>query len=141
MISQNFWEGGIKVKLKLKFGLDTLDKPILSNVILKTNIPINILEAKVTSTTGEMLVDITANSEATWKVVTLLKEYNVHVEEITYAIEIDRDKCIACGACVSPCPTRAVTQRSDWQIELDDKKCVRCKICVDACPVRAIDLL
>lgn len=129
------------MKLKLRFGLDTLDKPVLSDIVLKTKTPINILEAKVTPSTGEMLVDISANGEAVWKVVSLFKESNVYVEEITSALEIDWNKCISCGACVSPCPTKAITQRSDWQIELDDKKCVRCKICVDACPVRAIKLL
>lgn len=129
------------MKLKLKFGLDTLDKAILSDVVLKTRTLINILEAKVTPASGEMLVDVSASGEALQKVVTLFKGYNVNVEEITSPLEVDRNKCISCGACVSPCPTNAITQLSDWGIEIDDEKCIRCKICVDACPVRAIKLL
>lgn len=53
-------------------------------------------------------------------------------------IEINKEKCIGCGACVKDCPGRA--------LELRDKKaeyihrCIQCGHCVAVCPVNAVSI-
>ncbi len=129
------------MKLKLIYSRENLGKPVLSDVISKTNLPINILEAKITLNTGEMLIDVPAVGEKLKEVSNLFQKAGLVVKEITRTIEIDREKCISCGACVSPCPVRAITQDLNWDVDFDEQKCVGCGICVDACPVRAIRML
>jgi len=130
------------LRLKLAFTPENMDKPILSDIILKTKVPINILVAKIgTATWGEIVIDVKAEEEKLKSVITLLKKAHVEVSEITHILEIDYDKCVACGACVAPCPVKAIKQKPDWTIEFDEEKCIRCHICVDACPTHAIKFL
>lgn len=54
-------------------------------------------------------------------------------------IEIDRSRCIYCGACVAVCPVMANRLREVF-IEHDAEKCINCGNCVKACPMAAIKL-
>ena len=55
-------------------------------------------------------------------------------------IEIDKEKCFDCGACVSLCPVEAITVAEDCSVNFDKEKCVgsTCSACVEACPAGAI---
>jgi ferredoxin len=129
------------LKLKLTYTHENVNKPVLSEIVLKTKTPMNILEAKVTASAGELIVDTPATGDKLKEIISLFQDAGVKVAEITAILEINREICIFCGACVSPCPVQAIKQKADWDIEFDEAKCVRCGICVDACPVRAIKLI
>ena len=45
------------------------------------------------------------------------------------------DECLACGSCVSECPSGAI---SEGDIYIIGEDCVQCGACVDSCPVGAI---
>ncbi|MEM3592052.1 MAG: 4Fe-4S binding protein [Candidatus Bathyarchaeia archaeon] len=128
------------MRVKLIYSHDVVEKPILASIVLKTGVPINILEAKVNAQKGELIVSIPATGDKLREVLNLFREAGVQVQEFTETLRIDWDKCMACGACISPCPTGALKFKDDWSIEFDDEKCVACKVCVTACPVRAISL-
>lgn len=55
------------------------------------------------------------------------------------AITIDKDSCIACGACVSACPLNLIDVE-DFAVINDPDSCIECGACVDACPLRVISL-
>jgi NAD-dependent dihydropyrimidine dehydrogenase PreA subunit len=129
------------MKLKLIFTHENISKPIISETVLKTKIPINILEAKVTPDAGEMIVEVLAMGEKLEEIVKNFQEYGVIVEKIPSTIKIDYEKCISCGACVSSCPVQAIIQDSNWEIEFNEEKCIRCLICVNSCPMMAIKVL
>lgn len=50
---------------------------------------------------------------------------------------IDRDKCLRCGACVSVCPFLALDLQESG-VKNDSKKCTLCGICQKVCPAGAI---
>ena len=52
-------------------------------------------------------------------------------------IKVDSNKCSVCGACVSACPSDAVSIRDGIAV-VDDSKCILCKRCIDVCPTGAI---
>ena len=53
-------------------------------------------------------------------------------------IEIDEDKCIGSGECVSACPT-SVFELVDGKAHATNiSDCTECCVCVDACPTKAI---
>jgi len=126
------------LKLRLVYPHEKVSAPVLSQVVHKTGLLLNILQAKVTPKTGEVVVDVPARGEQLQEAISLFEAEGVNVEKIPTSVSIDYDRCISCGACISPCPVGAVRQYADWTVELDEEKCVRCLICVDACPLRAI---
>lgn len=50
---------------------------------------------------------------------------------------IDRKKCMTCGACIGVCSTNAI-QLKEIGIVYAKKKCINCKSCELVCPVNAI---
>ena len=52
------------------------------------------------------------------------------------AYRIKEDTCIACGTCMSECPSDAISEGDIYKIDAD--KCVDCGTCADACPTGAI---
>ncbi len=51
-------------------------------------------------------------------------------------MNVDRTRCMMCGACVGSCAQNAITLH-ETRIEFDDK-CINCGWCVKACPAGAI---
>jgi ferredoxin len=51
--------------------------------------------------------------------------------------EIAREKCTFCNACISMCPTSALT-KADSKLEFSHSKCINCRLCERACPEGAI---
>ena len=52
-------------------------------------------------------------------------------------VEVDEEKCLACGACISVCPQDAISMHAGKAL-VDRDKCISCAICIKACPVGAI---
>ena len=128
------------MKLKLTYTHENVRKPILAEAIAKTGVLINILEAKVTPTTGEMMIEVPAAEAKAEEIIDFLCKAGLTVKQIAKFLEFDRDRCISCGACVSTCPVEAIKQDKDWQVHLDEAKCIGCRICVYACPMRVIEV-
>jgi len=127
------------LKVKILYGHERIKKPVLSTVILETGVPLNILEASITPSRGEIIVDIPASGEQLEKVLEALRREGVEVSELGPTVEVDRERCILCGACVSPCPTGAITLTME-ELKIDDQLCIRCRACVAACPLKALKI-
>ena len=125
------------VRILLRFSEKIVEQPIVSQIILDLKVPINIVTAHVNSKGGEVLVEVP--DEALDKVVKAFRKKGVTVS-LPKLIEVDTEKCISCGSCVTLCPVEAITQAEDLSIVFNKEKCVgsTCSACVDACPARAI---
>jgi len=128
------------VRVLLKFSEKVIDQPITAQVILELGVPINILSAHVNQKGGEILADIP--STYTDKIVNAFRDRGVTVT-ISKLIEVDREMCFDCGACLSLCPVNAIAFSEDFSVVIDEEKCLgsTCGVCVDACPARAIKLV
>lgn len=60
-----------------------------------------------------------------------------HPAAMTYHNMKINDNCVACGACVSACPSEAIHEGSVYRI--DPEACVDCGACMSACPNSAIE--
>ena len=129
------------MKLKLQYSHEAVGRPILAELIAKTGLLVNILEARVTPSQGEMVVDIPIQGSVLEEAVEYLRRAGVNVTELYSLIELDRSRCISCGACVSTCPAKAIRLNDRLEVEFDEKRCVGCRICVQACPFKAIRIV
>jgi ferredoxin len=125
------------VRILLRFSEKIVEEPIISQIILDLKVPINIITAQVSSKGGEVLVEVP--DESLEKVVKEFRKRKATVS-IPKLIEVDSEKCISCGACVTLCPVEAITIDEDASVIFDKEKCIgsTCGACVDACPSRAI---
>jgi ferredoxin len=58
------------------------------------------------------------------------------------AIEVDKNKCTLCLACVNACPASALQDNPNApQLRFIEKNCVQCGLCETTCPEDAITLL
>lgn len=51
---------------------------------------------------------------------------------------IQKNKCVACGACISECPKSAIRIINGSYAEVDKEKCVGCGLCKKVCAASAI---
>lgn len=51
--------------------------------------------------------------------------------------QIDKEKCVGCGACAKQCPCEAITLSAGYA-EVITGKCDGCGCCVDCCPAEAV---
>ncbi len=54
------------------------------------------------------------------------------------AVEVDKEKCTGCRACVDACPVSAI-RVEDNKVVIGDE-CVECGLCVSQCPQGALSL-
>jgi MinD superfamily P-loop ATPase len=134
----SFWEGERKmVRILLSFSERIVEEPIISQIILDLKVPINIITAHVNSKGGEVLAEVPDES-----LKTLIKAFRKRgaTVSIPKLIEVDSEKCVSCGACITLCPVEAITVDEDASVVFNKEKCLgsTCSACVDACPSRAI---
>ena len=53
-------------------------------------------------------------------------------------IEIDEDKCKACGLCQKNCPVNAIEGEGRDKRHINQDKCIKCTTCIRSCPFHAI---
>jgi len=59
-------------------------------------------------------------------------------EGVFVPAKVNKEECVACGACVDVCPEGAIT--CDDVAVIDAEKCLDCAACVDECPNNAISV-
>ena len=125
------------VRILLRFSEKIVEEPIISQIILYLKVPINIITAHVDSKGGEVLAEVPDDSLV--KVVKAFRKQGATVS-IPKLIEIDSEKCISCGACLTLCPVEAITMDENATVVFNQEKCLgsTCSACVDACPSRVI---
>ena len=125
----------------LRFGRDLVDKPILSNLIRKHNVDVNILQASITADEdGEMFVQVEGDSSNVKKAIDHLKDVGVKLTFPATNVIWEENRCTHCGACVAHCLPKALfTDNVSKKISFNADKCIACELCIPACPFGAIE--
>jgi len=57
---------------------------------------------------------------------------------INMPVEVNKDICIGCGACVGVCPVGALSLDEEGKAGSDPEICIDCGACLATCPMEAI---
>lgn len=125
------------INITLPFGLikDIHDYSEVVNEILKHEISFNILKFSTSSSGITMLLDIP--DDKIEEITESLKKNSIIVNKKGRVI-LDQEKCIDCGACISLCPTDALSTDREDKLVFSEEKCMGCGLCINACPRQAI---
>ncbi len=113
--------------------------PVIAKVILDTGVAINVDRANIDATSGEVVLEVPADSCA--RVAHAFEREGASVSVLEHPIIRDEDECVHCGACISICPVQVFSFAEDWSVAMDESKCIQCGTCVTACPHGALRVM
>ncbi|MHC1609247.1 MAG: 4Fe-4S binding protein [Candidatus Methanofastidiosia archaeon] len=132
----------MKTKVIFTFPPEIVEKPISHTLMKEFDLWINILRAKIEpSEGGKLVIELQGDEENIKAGIELAERSGVGVTLLEHDVLWDKELCVDCGACISLCPTQALTlDRDTFKLNFDFGRCVACGSCAQVCPVKAISI-
>lgn len=127
-------------KFILTFNANLVEQPIMYKLIKNYDLMVNILKANIDiNKHGTMLVEI--DGERFDEGISYIKSIGVGIKPLAQEVIRDENKCIHCSACITLCPSGALTvNRETMEVVFNGNDCLICRECVKACPQRAMEV-
>ncbi len=124
----------------LRFSRECVGEPVISNLVRKHGIEINILRARIhPSEEGRMLAQVNGSEDQISAALEYLSSSGVEIHLPESSFIWREKKCVHCGACAGICPSGAFTLCSEtFEVEFDISKCILCELCIEVCYYSAI---
>jgi L-aspartate semialdehyde sulfurtransferase ferredoxin len=129
-------------RIVLHFPADLVSNPIISRLVKKYDLECNILKADITPRQiGILVLGLKGDNDNYKQAIEYLKSLKVSVQLLSQDITRNKDRCIECGACVTICPSDALTRDPlTGEVRFDKDSCIGCELCIPACPMRAMEV-
>ena len=128
----------------LSFPQATVQQPITYYLIKDYDWVVNILRARVTPNLeekGMLVIGVRARPQEIDAGLDYLARLGVHCEPLAQDVVWDEHRCTHCTACISLCPTEALSvSRPDMTVSFDKEKCIACELCLKVCPYKAVTI-
>lgn len=125
----------------IHFPKHLIDQPIIYRLAKEYDLVFNILLARITpNEEGLMVAELSGEDEKFNAGIKYLQDQGVTIQPLSRDVSRDEKRCTQCGACITICPTGALSapDRRTMEVIFDVEKCVACSLCVPACPPRAM---
>jgi ferredoxin len=125
----------------LTFPSELIDRPIISDIVRKTKVEVNILQAYITpKQDGHMFIIFSGQQEAVDTALRYLADHEVGVVLPDQNLIWKQEYCVHCTACVGQCSSGAFSVNPDtFEVSYDGSKCIACRLCIPACSYGAIE--
>jgi len=129
-------------KIVLRFPQQLVDQPIICRLVKDFDLEFNILRASVTpEEEGLLVLELSGQEKKYQEGVKFLEKIGLKIQLLSQDIVRNEERCTHCGACVTICPTQALTFDSKTRkVNFDNSKCIACELCIKACPPRAMEV-
>ena len=123
------------------FKPDTVNKPIVTELVRDYSLTVNILQAKINpEEEGTMFVVLQGDSSNLKSGIKFLEGLGVTVILPNKNVILLEERCTHCGACVGQCLPKALSVDPDTsKVVFDSNRCIACELCISACPFGAIE--
>jgi ferredoxin len=129
----------VSKKIVLIFPPTLVGQPVVYKLVKDYDLSFNILRAKITPDDGEMVLEISGTKEHYAAGMKYLKDLGLKIEPLSKDIQRDESRCTQCGACVTICPSGALSMETGgMKVIFDPDKCIACELCIKGCPPRAM---
>jgi ferredoxin len=123
----------------LIFPRHIVDRPVISRVVQRCAVEVNILQATITpEDDGRMFAVFSGEPHAISTAFAFLVERGVLVSEKPGHVLWQEESCVHCTACTGQCPTSALSVDSVALLHFDAAACIACEQCVPACGYGAL---
>ena len=132
----------ISGRIVLHFPHDLVSEPIISRLVKEYDLECNILKASITPReVGIMVLGLKGGDKHYKQAIEYLKTLQITVQPLSQDITRNEDRCTDCGACVTICPSEALTKDPRTQeVRFDKDACIGCELCIPACPMGAMEV-
>jgi ferredoxin len=132
----------VRHKIVLHFPHEQVDKPVVSKLVRDYNLDFNILKASITPREeGLLVLEVSGEEKDYRRGMAYLESCGLTIQPLSQDIRRNEDKCTHCGACISVCPTEALSvDRETMTVRFNDDECVACELCIKVCPPRAMEI-
>lgn len=130
------------IKISLHYPLTSITVPLVSTLIKRFNIEMNILHADISlNKTGTLVADIKGEDQDVDAALSFIEEQGIQYKLFNKKLIWQEEFCVHCGACTAVCPSDALMMnRESWCLEFDKEKCLVCGLCTKACPLNVMSL-
>jgi ferredoxin len=130
------------VKICIYYPLNCITIPLVSTLIKKFNVEINILNADISPTkTGKLVADVTGSDEDVESALNYIESQGIKYKVFNKKLIWSEESCVHCGACTAVCPSNALVMNQEtWCLEFNKEKCLVCGLCIRACPLDVMSL-
>ncbi|RZN64475.1 MAG: 4Fe-4S dicluster domain-containing protein [Candidatus Methanoliparum thermophilum] len=125
------------MKMKIQIPANLVRKPIVSDIVLKTKVLINLEKVNIETNKADMIVDVKDEWEDVKKA---FEERGIKVDLLKEPIKRRLDRCVMCGICSMICPVDVFKISEDWEVKMDSSRCIICKNCIDLCPTESLTI-
>jgi len=124
----------------LNFPNSLVGKPIISAVVRKYDIEVNIIEAHITpEDDGYMFALVSGKKRAVESAFEYLSNKNIKVQLRSRNLIWDDTKCENCTACIGQCSAGAFElDHTSFRVSHVAERCIGCKLCIPACAYGAL---
>jgi len=129
-------------KLVLTFPRSLVEEPIICRLVKDYDLVVNILRATISpDEAGHMVLEVTGPEQQIDGGLRYLDEIGVTWQPLSKDVKWREDLCTHCTACVTACPTGALTvERPGMRVRFDEEKCIACELCLPVCSYRALEI-
>ncbi len=130
------------IKISLYYPLTAITIPLVTTLIKKFNLEVNILHANISlNKTGTLIADISGEESDIDAALSYIDDQGIQYKLFNRKLIWQEEDCVHCGACTAVCPSDALTMSKEtWCLQFDKEKCLVCGLCIKACPLNVMSL-
>ena len=129
-------------KLVLTFPPRLVQEPITYHLVKDHGLMVNIMRASISpDEAGHMVVELVGTKRQLEQGRQYMEKAGVSWQPLSKDVRWREDLCTHCTACVSVCPSQALSlNRETMEVSFDSDECIGCELCIPVCMYRAVEI-
>lgn len=135
--------GEFTKNIMLHYPRHLTEKPVISDLIKRFDLTINISRARIDpDEEGTLVMEVSGHRENVEAGLQFLRDLGITWKLVSKIVLRVDDKCTHCSACTVICPTAAlvIEDRASMEVAFFQDRCIACGLCVPSCPYQAMEM-